>query len=255
MSAATSSTRWCVTPLAAYLALRVVVFAESARYSKWREGHLSNAPRPDPDGDDERVSLALARGEHVVIDGWLGVAAASELRAELLVLLDVQLFQPAGVGGASARTLAPNVRSDRVCWFDRTGDERLGVAPGAQVALFLARVDQLMAHLNSTCFLSLRAVECHAACFAAGAFYAAHRDAFSGDDRRVISYCYYLNDAWTEGAGGCLRLHGAADIDVAPVMDRLVVFLSAHLSHEVLPTTAQRLSLTGWLSRARAPAP
>mgnify|MGYP000685701082 CR=1 FL=1 len=51
-------------------------------------------------------------------------------------------------------------------------------------------------------------------------------------------------------AGGCLRLHAATVLDVAPLLDRLVVFHSADLRHEVLPTAARRLSLTGWMSRA-----
>jgi SM-20-related protein len=108
----------------------------------------------------------------------------------------------------------------------------------------------LMAPLTATCFLALRRVEAHAACFGAGAFYAAHRDAFVDDDRRVVSFCYYLNDAWAEAAGGCLRVHGEPTIDVAPTMDRFVAFRSAAHVHEVLPTTVARLSLTGWLSRA-----
>ena len=66
----------------------------------------------------------------------------------------------------------------------------------------------------------------------------------------MISYCYYLNDAWIAAAGGCLRLHAATVLDVAPLLDRLVVFHSADLRHEVLPTAARRLSLTGWMSRA-----
>jgi SM-20-related protein len=117
------------------------------------------------------------------------------------------------------------------------------------VALFLARLDLLVQHLNGTCFLALQRVECHAACFEPGAFYGAHKDTFNGDASRVISYCYYLNDTWIEAAGGCRRLHGAAAIDVAPLLDRLVVFRSADLHHEVLPTAVRRLSLTGWMSR------
>jgi SM-20-related protein len=82
-----------------------------------------------------------------------------------------------------------------------------------------------------------------------GDFYRAHVDALHNDARRMVSYVYYLNDAWTPAAGGCLRLHGKSDRDVAPILDRLVVFLSATQSHEVLITTERRLSITGWLSR------
>jgi SM-20-related protein len=43
-----------------------------------------------------------------------------------------------------------------------------------------------------------------------------------------------------------LRLHGDAAVDVAPVLGRLVVFLSAKVEHEVLPTWAPRLAVTAW---------
>lgn len=207
--------------------------------------------------DDERAADSLARGEPLVLDAWLGDVRARALRLEVVALVAAQRFRPAGVGAGADRMVASQVRSDSVCWFDGGDAEddpsSAGVRPGAQVALFLARLDVLVQHLNGTCFLGLRRVECHAACFEPGAFYAAHKDTFSADARRVISYCYYLNDSWTEAAGGCLRLHGAPVVDVAPLLDRLVVFRSAEQLHQVLPTTVRRLSLTGWLSR-RGPA-
>ncbi len=204
---------------------------------------------PDPAQDlavDERTAEGLARGEFVVLDAWLGPLRAAALRLEVLALVDARQFRTAGVGVTGARVVAPEVRRDSVCWFDADGEA--GVRPGVEVALFLARLDGLVQHLNGTCFLGLRRVECHASCFEPGAFYSAHTDAFRGAVGRVISYCYYLNDAWIATSGGCLRLHGAAALDVAPTLDRLVVFRSADQRHEVLPTSTRRLSLTGWLS-------
>jgi SM-20-related protein len=195
---------------------------------------------------DERAAEGLARGEFVVLDAWLGPVRAAALRLEVMALVDARQFRAAGVGVTGAWVVAPEVRRDRVCWFDADGEA--GVRPGPLVALFLARLDGLVRHLNSTCFLGLRRVECHASCFEPGAFYGAHTDAFRGEVGRVISYCYYLNDAWISTSGGCLRLHGVTAIDVAPLLDRLVLFRSADQSHEVLPTSARRLSLTGWLS-------
>jgi len=43
-----------------------------------------------------------------------------------------------------------------------------------------------------------------------------------------------------------LDTHGKRPLDVAPVLDRLVVFLSERLDHEVLPTFAPRLAVTAW---------
>lgn len=203
------------------------------------------------DAVDELAAAGLARGEPVVLNAWLGPPRARALRLEVLALLDAHSFQPAGVGAGSDHALEPHVRRDRVCWFDAAGVA--GVRPGTEVALFLARLNVLVQHLNRTCFLSVQSVECHAACFEPGAFYTVHKDTFSRDASRVISYCYYLNDTWDERAGGCLRLHGPPDVEVAPVLDRLVLFRSADVAHEVLPTTVRRLSLTGWLSRACLP--
>ena len=42
----------------------------------------------------------------------------------------------------------------------------------------------------------------------------------------------------------------AGPIDVAPVLDRLLVFLSEQVEHEVLPTHLPRRAITAWF-RAR----
>jgi SM-20-related protein len=42
---------------------------------------------------------------------------------------------------------------------------------------------------------------------------------------------------------------GQASQDIAPLMNRFALFLSADMPHEVLPASRERLSLTGWFKR------
>ena len=75
----------------------------------------------------------------------------------------------------------------------------------------------------------------------------------------------YLNEEWDVNSdGGCLRTHTKAPLyankpeedpvwgsasyyqDIAPVGGRMVVFLSRHLLHEVLPAYKTRFALTMW---------
>ena len=71
---------------------------------------------------------------------------------------------------------------------------------------------------------------------------------------------YYANPGWRPENGGALRLHAhgtdgtdAADaatdagaVDLAPLLDRLLVFLSERVEHEVLPTKTPRWAVTAW---------
>ena len=60
----------------------------------------------------------------------------------------------------------------------------------------------------------------------------------------------YLNESWSAGDGGALRLHlPAGQQDVLPRAGTLVAFLSGRFEHEVLPARRERLSLTGWFTR------
>jgi len=90
-----------------------------------------------------------------------------------------------------------------------------------------------------------------------GAAYDRHRDAFvalpGARPNRRVTAIYYANPAWTPEAGGVLRLHDPeGPVDVAPVLDRLLVFLSERIDHEVLPTLAPRCAVTAWF-RPRDP--
>lgn len=210
--------------------------------------------------DDPAVDT-LAAGGFVVVDGWLGRASALALRGDLFSLLDLGCFAPARVGAGIRRQEASDVRRDSICWFDaaappEASDGRLGVLPGREVSLFLARMALLREHLNRTCFLSLTEIECHAACYEPGAFYAAHLDTPAGDSRRVISFSHYLSERGNGESGGCLRLHGEGrdSIDIEPLFDRLVVFQSRSVLHEVRPVVVRRLSMTGWMSGEASPA-
>jgi SM-20-related protein len=62
-----------------------------------------------------------------------------------------------------------------------------------------------------------------------------------------VTAIYYANPGWRPGDGGTLRLHlDEGSIDVAPELDRLIVFRSERVEHEVLPAQAPRRAVTAW---------
>ena len=91
----------------------------------------------------------------------------------------------------------------------------------------------------------------HFALYPSGAAYARHVDRLAGTDVRAISVALYLNDDWAACDGGVLRMYtgGGASEDVLPRGGRLVAFLSDRFEHEVLPSSRERLSFTGWYRR------
>jgi SM-20-related protein len=210
----------------------------------------------------------LASDGYVVRDGFIGAGATVAMRRELDALWTQGAFRPARVGHRAERRQVAAVRSDRICWFlvddratdghdhaaagrnDRVDDD--GVVPGPAVSHFVRALRSLADELAQACFLPLSQLELHAACYEPGTRYAAHLDTFHDDDRRLLSVCFYLNDEWQPDDGGLLRLHTAPETDIEPKADRLVIFRSASMLHEVLPVVRRRFSVTGWLGRRRA---
>jgi len=150
---------------------------------------------------------------------------------------------PAAVGRGPAQEIREGIRGDRIQWLE----------PGESSACdqYLELMGALREALNRGLFLGLEDFECHFALYPPGAFYRKHLDRFRDDDRRMVSAVVYLNEAWAPEHGGQLRMYldQEREHDVAPSGGCLVVFLSGEVPHEVLPTTRDRLSLTGWFRR------
>lgn len=152
-------------------------------------------------------------------------------------------LSPAAVGRGSTQEVREGVRGDHIQWLE--------AGESAACDRYLGLMDSLRQALNRGLFLGLEDYESHFALYPPGAFYLKHVDRFRDDDRRTVSAVLYLNQGWLPEHGGQLRmfLKEGVDYDVQPKGGCLVVFLSGDIPHEVLPSTRERLSLTGWFRR------
>jgi SM-20-related protein len=181
---------------------------------------------------DEEVAQLGTQG-WFTRSSFLGEPLAARVRSEA----ERVPLKPAGI--RRGKELDPSVRSDEIAWV--TAEEG---ALGEAAAAFRT----LMTALNEEAWVGLRGFDLQLAHYAAGAKYERHVDAFPGDDNRRITAIVYLNPTWTPAAGGLLRLHVEPPVDVQPTLDRLVVFRSAVVAHEVLEAKADRWALTAWFS-------
>ena len=156
-------------------------------------------------------------------------------------LAEAKLVPLRRAGIRRGHELDDSVRTDELAWL--TADATTGAL--AEVVTHFA---ELMKCLNEAAWLGLRTFDLQLARYAAGAHYARHRDAFPGDDSRRVTAIVYLNPGWVPSHGGQLRLHVEPPFDLEPMLDRLVVFRSELVEHEVLEAHAARWALTAWFS-------
>lgn len=191
----------------------------------------------------ETICAAIADEGFAVVEQFLPSKAIAALAADARQRATAGEFHPAGIGRGAARSKRPDIRGDRICWLD-PDDPRVALRP-CWLALSALRIA-----LNETLLLGLWSFEGHYALYPAGSFYRRHRDRFHDHDARVLSCALYLNESWSIGEGGALRLYrNAGAVDVAPRGGTLVCFLADRFEHEVLPATRDRLALTGWFLR------
>ncbi len=174
-------------------------------------------------------------------ESFLGEARARALQAEARARVDAGQLRPAGIRRGADHTLERAIRGDFITWVEPREEDTalrrlwdtfsaLGEALSAEAFLGLGRFDVQLAWYPGN-----------------GEHYARHRDAFPGQSNRRVTAIYYLNPEWVPAHGGLLRLHlPEGPVDVAPALDRLVVFLSERIEHEVLPAHGPRLALTAW---------
>jgi len=173
-------------------------------------------------------------------DNFLAQELIQQLAEECQNQHALGLLRDAGIGKAEQFLIRKSVRGDQIRWLES--------GMSASTDLYLNEINKLRLLLNEQLFLGLKSSENHFALYSSGAFYQKHLDRFRDDDSRLISTVLYLNSDWKPEHGGELRLHlDAQSHDIAPIANRLVLFISADIWHEVLPTKTERLSLTGWL--------
>ncbi|WP_211664699.1 2OG-Fe(II) oxygenase [Lishizhenia tianjinensis] len=182
----------------------------------------------------------LAQKDFVVIDDYLSEEIFAKVFDFFQVKRDDDALAKAGIGTLGDHTIAKEIRGDYVYWIDKNTDTELD-------ALHV-QMDDLVAKVNRYLFLSISDFEYHLAFYPKGTYYQKHLDQFKGRNNRQLSYVLYLNKDWQQGDGGELRIfREEGDLDIAPKANRLVLFKSGVVEHEVLTTETGRMSLTGWM--------
>jgi SM-20-related protein len=172
---------------------------------------------------------------------FLGEAQARAAHAEAQARVEAGLLRPAGIRRGADHALDQDTRGDFITWVT---PEEQGPALGRLREAYAA----LGEALSAEAYLGLGRFDLQLAWYpGSGARYARHADAFPGQSNRRVTAIYYLNPGWVPAHGGLLRLYPeGGPVEVEPTLDRLVVFLSERLEHEVLPAHAPRLALTAW---------
>ncbi|MCB0437292.1 MAG: 2OG-Fe(II) oxygenase [Mangrovimonas sp.] len=195
----------------------------------------------------ERIISDLLESGYSIADAFFSEQEVAILRASLLTKYEEDNFKKAAIGNRTNEMIAKSIRGDFILWMDESKMD-------ATEAVFFNKVNDLVRYLNKTCFLGILQKEFHYALYPKGTFYKRHLDTFQNDDRRKLSFVFYLNDeTWKPENGGELVLylqentHEVPKI-VYPMPGRVVIFESQELEHEVKPVLeSQRLSITGWL--------
>lgn len=150
-------------------------------------------------------------------------------------------FKKAGIGNSASLKINESVRGDYISWLDTKNAH-------ISISVYVSRLKALQVYLNKTLFLSLKDIELHLTSYSVGSYYSRHVDQFKQQDHRKISVILYLNRDWRSEQGGQLRVYSQNnEIDIFPVAGRLVCMRSDLIEHEVLPSSRERLSVTGWM--------
>ncbi len=223
----------------------------------------------DAEGDDEeRTEALLEEVAAVQAEGQLRPAGMSR---------SVGKWKDDEYRGDEMAWLSTNGTSSSPTTDDETalGPPTFSVAPDSHLHALLQRLEVLRDHIDALDrsghgppLLNLDPSKRRSIQLAYypgdGKRYVRHRDAFPPDEQapdgkktklesvRCLTVIYYLNAEWEPSQGGELRLFlGNGDgeertWDVAPLLDRVVVFRSDVVEHEVLATHGPRYALTCW---------
>lgn len=210
---------------------------------------------------------ALNQNGYFVVDDWLGDSALSQCRTDAESLFSSGLLRPGHMRDSSSLSSAwkSSARGDHIL-FLRSGDEEIASCSGiSQILHAMSSIQREVDLLNdartSKPFSSTNTEFQLAVYDAAGTGYVMHRDAGPNGPYRRLTVIYYINDKSDELDGGALRIllphpdqvpSSSGDlttlnVDLAPRGDRLIVFQSEWLWHQVCPTNFRRMAITMWI--------
>lgn len=190
----------------------------------------------------------LAQQGFVILDQFLDEDLVQGLFEECKCAWERDEFDLAGIGAGKDFQLETRVRSNQVLWWDPHN-----LLPFQ--AKFCLVLDRLMEQLNRELFLGLQTYETHFGGYAPGTFYKKHEDSFRNRNNRRISLTFYLNRDWQAQDGGQLVLYlkDSATVSILPEWNRLVMFVSEGMPHEVLPTQRTRFLIANWFKHRHWP--
>ena len=214
----------------------------------------------------QRAASGLLRSCYATLDDFLPDSGG--VGAMLRAMHSDGELQP----GQVTAGLSTSQRSDLMSWIQASSTPPPALAPLLdrldRLVLALARHPELAADLAHT---PLMRVESQCTCYpGGGSRYVRHTDD-ARQKQRKLTCIFYANPEWHVDKGGQLRLHlstGAkaatsahgsgsaigrpADVDIAPLDNRLVLFWSdARVPHEVLSAYAPRYAVSVWYHDAR----
>jgi [Skp1-protein]-hydroxyproline N-acetylglucosaminyltransferase len=201
----------------------------------------------------EAFALTCLAGPRFLIrDDVLPLPVASRLACEArdLYLPTVNLA-PAKVGADVRASLGE--RGDSIAWL--TEDYLAGTGPFAPIFTHIR--DHVRPALQPLFPSMGPRTSVQLARYGRGARYVRHADC-GAESRRVVTVCFYLNPAWLAEHAGELRVFYVdpmtlkeTHFDIAPSLNRMVVFPS-NLEHEVLESLGStRWALTFWFSAGK----
>lgn len=187
----------------------------------------------------------MATREFTVVDDFLPGDLYEHVLTQFNQYKQQDLLEPAGIGSLTTYQINENVRSDEIVWLDRNECSE-------QIANYFRFIqEELIPKLNRNLFLSIKDFEFMLAYYPPGGFYKKHLDQFKDRNNRLLSMVIYMNDNWQKGDGGELEIftndEPSQSVIVEPIGNRLVLFNSATIWHQVLPANKGRKSITGWL--------
>jgi hypothetical protein len=206
-----------------------------------------------------------------VFDNFLGASVAANTRAAADEVAESGVLRKAHMGKDGTKWADTRARGDDMIWWSdlcslvgaettsrakgaAEGDDSTG-ASGAQLPTssieHLGKVVTRLQSVGSEVSKEIgKQFECNRMTFqlaryADGARYVRHSDVSEKTPDRRITCIYYMNSGWKKDDGGVLRLylrssHGTCEpYDVAPLMDRLILFRSEVSCVAELPPSAR----------------